>query len=568
MRVAYQTLAARFRADRRGGVAIISAFALLVVLALAALAIDVASFYYVKRRLQGAADLAAMAAANDVANAEQAARASLVGNGYPATALVGISTGNYTADGALRTDQRYVPLALHSGNSAQVRVRTEAPHYFAGAVFATTSHAADRGASSTTIEASATATKPVYVSFAIGSRLVKLDGGLLNALLGSLLGGRVSLTAVDYQSLADANIDLFKFSDALATRTSLTALTYDGLANSSVKIGDVFAALVDAERASPGSNATAIAALLQVADLERGASGLMKLNPLVDFGPLGALPVGSQGLLGVSVSALDLLTAMAELANGTHQAQAALDLGLPGIVSADLLLTVGERPVGTSWVAIGQTGATVHTAQIRLYLKVKLLGSGILPAVTVPLYLEVASATARLSAASCTPAGAAQSVTLDVTPALVDAWIGTVTPAAMANFSTAPSATSATLVTLAGIASVSGRAHATMTNMQATPVTFSAQDISGQRKKTTSTQDFVTSLVSRLISDTQLTVIALGLPITVPLNLAGSVLGIIQAAAPSIDVLLDRTLQTLGIGLGQADTWVTGIDCRRSVLVN
>jgi len=290
-----------FAGDRRGAVAIISAFAMLVVLACAAIAVDVASFYFVKRRLQGTADLAAMAAANDVAHAETAARASLIANGFPPEALISVSTGTYSADAALAPGARYVPGTFLSGNAAHVRLRTEAPHYFSATLFGSSSRAASptAGGSSvgasgaldtTAIEASATATRPVIVSFAIGSRLIKLDGGLLNALLSALIGSNVGLTAVDYQSLADAQIDLFQFSNALATRTSLTALTYDGLANSYFKAGDVFAAMVDAERAAPGSNTTALNALLRIADLQKGSTNQLSLNPLIDFGPLGSMP--------------------------------------------------------------------------------------------------------------------------------------------------------------------------------------------------------------------------------------------------------------------------------------
>ena len=39
-------------------------------------------------------------------------------------------------------------------------------------------------------------------------------------------------------------------------------------------------------------------------------------------------------------------------------------------------------------------------------------------------------------------------------------------------------------------------------------------------------------------------------------------------ATGSIDTLLNSVLQALGIGLGQVDTWVTGVRCDGAVLVN
>ena len=563
--------------DKSGAIAIITAFAFLAIAACAALAIDVASFYYVKRNLQTSADLAAMAAAADIAHAEVAASASVVENAYPAGAVKMVETGTYTASANIPIRNRFVPQAIHTGNAARVTLQTKAPFYFANILMATAARAegslnagkTDSHPSDVTIEATAVATQPVYASFAIGSRLVKVDGGVLNAVLAGLLGGSVSLTAIDYQSLIDTKVDLFKFSDALATRASLTGITYDSLVSSNLKVADVFGAMIDAERASPQNNTTALNALTRIADTQRASSSRMTLNPLVSFGPFGALPVGSQGLVGTSVSALDLVMTTAEIANAKHQVQFALNMGLPGIASTQVQMTIGERPVGTSWVAVGSAGASVHTAQTRLYLKLQLASSGSVSLVTLPLYIEVASGTATLDALSCKAGGAGpSSATLGVTPAVVDAWIGDIGPAAMTNFSTAPTATATQLVSLIGLASVSGRAHAAITNMAPKQVVFDATDIAQNTKKTTSTTDFVTSLLSSLIGDLQLKVTVIGLGIGVPSNLGSLTASIISGAAPAIDQLINQTLQTLGIGLGQADTWIAGVNCNRSVLVN
>ena len=75
----------------------------------------------------------------------------------------------------------------------------------------------------------------------------------------------------------------------------------------------------------------------------------------------------------------------------------------PGIAAASLKLGIGERPVGTSLVRVGRTGASVHTAQTRLLLTVDLIGSGAAAMVRLPLYLELASATARLTGLQCSP---------------------------------------------------------------------------------------------------------------------------------------------------------------------
>jgi uncharacterized membrane protein len=41
----------------------------------------------------------------------------------------------------------------------------------------------------------------------------------------------------------------------------------------------------------------------------------------------------------------------------------------------------------------------------------------------------------------------------------------------------------------------------------------------------------------------------------------------LSTATPAIDQVLNTVLQTLGVGLGQADVWMLGIRCDGAVLV-
>ncbi len=93
-------------------------------------------------------------------------------------------------------------------------------------------------------------------------------------------------------------------------------------------------------------------------------------------------------------------------------------------------------------------------------------------------------------------------------------------------------------------------------------------DISAQTKKTVGTTDYAASLLSNLMSGTTLNVSILGLGLGLPgptMTLVGSILA---AAVTPLDTLLSQVLQTLGVGLGQADVWVTGLRCDGAVLVN
>jgi uncharacterized membrane protein len=556
-----------FAADRRGAVAVATALLSVVLLGCAALAVDVGFFYFQKRDLQTYTDLAAIAAAQDLGAAQQTAVSALQLNGYPASVVQSVATGVYSANSATPAAQRFISQA-NAANAVLVTTQTTAPMFFGRALQALAGASPNAvNADGVAIGAQAVAMQQSYASFAIGSSLATVNGGLLNSLLSGLLGGNISLSAMSYQSLISTNIDMFSFSNALATRASLTGVTYNSLANSNVSIGQVFGAMLDAAQANPNSNATEISALAQIASLEAGSSSVMQLNPLINYGPYAQNQVGSQGLIGTSVSALDLVSAAAQVANGQHQITTALNVGVPGIASANLQLAIGERPVGTSWVTVGSAGASVHTAQTRLLLTVQ-VGQVLGVAVNLPIYIEIASGTATLNAIQCPSSTQAQSVTLGVTPGIVSAFIGNVSSAQFNDFTSAPSPGPATILNVLGLVTVTGSATASIDNMQATPVTFTAADISAGTKQTVSTTDFIASLLSSVIGDLHLTINVIGLPLLVPPNLAQTVASVAAAAVSPLDQVLANVLGTLGVSLGNADTWVMGVNCNHAVLVN
>ncbi|MGL5167833.1 MAG: TadG family pilus assembly protein [Afipia sp.] len=547
-----RNLLRRFSADERGNIAIMSAASLLLVIACAALGVDVGSIFADKRRTQSAADLAAIVAASDLTNASRAAAATVAKNNYPPDSLVAVEPGVYKADASLTPQQRFVAAATPA-NAVRVTMQTKTPLYFGKAL---------TGQSQWNVNATATASTTQLATFAIGSRLASLNGGLLNTLLGNMLGTTLSLSVMDYNALLASKIDAFDFLSALATRLNLTGVTYDTLLSSNIKVADIVAALLTAN----GNNA-ATSALSSVSSMLTATTNKIVPKSLIDLGPYSNLTVGQKPKIGVSVSAYDLLAATASLANGTNQIAAGLNLSLPGIAGVTLMATVGERPVGTSWITVGSTGASVHTAQTRILLQIQLIGSGSVSVVNLPVYVEIAAGTATLNAISCGyPSVSNSSVTLGVSPGIVDAWIGNVTSAMMTNFSTKPNPPAVNIVNL-GIIQVTGRAHATMANTAPTPVTFSYADIQAQTKKTVNTTNFTSSLTQSLLGDLQLGVQLgpLGLPIP---GIGALVLGIIGGATGSIDTLLNSVLQTLGIGLGQVDSWVTGVRCDGAVLVN
>jgi uncharacterized membrane protein len=542
----------RFAGDERGNIALIASGCLVLVAGCAALGVDVGSIFADKRRTQSAADLAAIVAAGDLSHASSAAAATVARNNLPSDSLVAVEPGVYKADASLSPQQRFTAAATPA-NAVRVTMRTKTPLFF-GKVLT--------GATDYNLDAAAIATTTQLATFAIGSRLASLDGGLLNTLLGGLLGTSLSLSAMDYQSLIDAKVNLFDFMSALATRANLTGVSYDALLSSNLKVTDIVAALQ-----SSVSGSAATSALANVSSSLAGISTKVALSSLIDAGPYDNLTVGQQPKVAVNVAAFDLLSAMAQVANGTNQIAAGLNLGLPGIASVTLQATIGERPVGTSWMTVGAAGDSVHTAQTRIFLNIKLVGTGSISVVNLPVYVEVAAGTATLDTISCGyPSLSTSTVTLGVSPGIVDAWIGGVTSADMTNFSAKPNPPFAKIVDL-GIIQVTARAHATMANTSPAAANFNYSEIQAQTRKTVNTTSFTSSLTSSLLGDLQLGVQLgpLGLPIP---GVGALVVSIISGATGSIDTLLASVLQTLGVGLGQADVWVPGIRCDGAVLVN
>ena len=563
-----------FVRDCRGSTTILTVIALVALMGFVALSVDLGSLFFQKRRQQTANDLAALAAASDLSHASAAALATLTRNQTPDSAGIIVETGTYTPDPTLTPSARFVPNTSSGVNAARVTVQSQQSIYF-GRILSLFG-SASAGPATVNVQSSAIAATNAQASFTVGSRLLSLNGGVVNAVLGGLLGTSISLSLMDYQSLASAKIDLFSFTDKLATRLNLTGLSYSQILSASVHTADALQAVVSAASANSANSAAAIAALSQIANAKQGSNDLINLSSLLSLGVYGARVPGEGDPLNATISALNLVSSIAQVSGGTNQLSASLSLGLPGISSVNLALAIGARPVSTSAITVGSVGSTAYTAQTRLLLTVSLVGSGKASLINVPIYISIASAYARLTALSCSPSNiSTSSVTLGVKPGVIDAWIGNVSMSDMTNFTSPPSPGTATLVNAVGIVTVTGSAHASISNMTETPLTFSYADIASGTVKSTSTTDFTTSLITSLITNLNMQATALGGLLNLDLlglgGLGGTqslVTSTLTSATGSIDTILNSVLTALGINIGEADAWVTGVSCGNAVLVN
>ncbi len=575
----------RLAGDKSGNFAVMAALTALVALMLTAFAVDEGSLFTERREAQALADLAAIAAAANIDNAETAALTTLTDNGIATPVLrqpgaapdtaggkvsVTVVRGRYASGPGAAAGRRFTANAAPF-NAVEVSLNKKGTLFF-GSAFT----------SPPVIGVKAVAAATPQAAFSLGSRLASLDGGIVNDLLGALVGGKIALQAMDYDRLLQADIGVLPFLDALATRLNLTAGSYADVLASQATVGQIANAMADV----PGLDSASRAALQAVA---AGAASkvAIPLSKLVDLGPVGKLALGQQPPgLDVEAGALGMLMAAASLANGTNQAAVNLATGIPGLTNLSLAIAIGEPPQSSPWMAVGEPGATVRTAQTRIKLSANVtvgvpnLGGGIeLASVKLPLHVEVAHAQATLADISC-PTGRPDSrtVTVSVTPGIASAWLAESKASGFADFSrpqtfteTAIAQVKVSLLLLGlKLLGVNGYAFTTIGNATPTTLVFNDAEIAAGTVKSTPTSNFTQSLIGSLTGNLSISIDLLGLPINLSTLLGAvkpAIVATLNGVAKPVDDLLYNVLGALGVKLGEADVRVTGATCGRSVLV-
>lgn len=530
---------AQIGCDRRGGIAIMAAVGSGLVCLLAAAVIDGGSIALAARRAQSAADLAALAAASDISQARIAAEATArenIGQGLQITTV----TGNYAPDASLSPDQRFT---IHGTdpNAARVTVTMPARVWFVGLFMGR-----DRVEVTRTGTAAVRSVEPT-ATLSIGSRLAALDGGLANQVLSGLTGSQVSLSVMDYRALADVDVDLLGFTDALATHAGVTVGDYDRLLDQRVDAGDALEIL---ETLTTGAD-SGLNRLARAAD---GQS--FRIGELI--GAEAGAEQGLRGGLDVDVSALDLANAMIELSGGDRQV--ALDLGVKaGLADLDVWLAIGERPNRSPWMAVAKNGQPViRTAQARLYIEAKTAQSlSGLTQVKLPLLVELASSEARLEQIDCDDG---RSVRIGVRPGVARARIGTTNRSTLNDFKSAAVVQPASLVNVAGLVVIKAVADIEAADQRFKSVSFSDAQITNQTAQTVKSTGSTSSLVSSLLGRMQLDVKVLGLGIGLG-NLTQALGTLLSPLGPVLDGVVNGVLGTLGLSFGEADVVVHGATC-------
>lgn len=564
---------------RNGNIGISAALAMPLVITSMALAIDYGYLTVQKREMQSSVDLAAIAAAANVSAAEKAVLNHFANNGLnygvstpnglltidgktlppgdiSTAKLDGVATvtrGRYVPDPSVDAGQRFIKDATPT-DAVQVMLERKGDIFLAS-IFSAPPDLSVYG----------TAASSKIAAFSVGSRLASLNDRLLNSILGQMLGTTISLKVMDYQALIDADIDIQPFLKIIATRLNLTAASYEDVLKANLTMPQLLASM----RLVQGLSGTVTAALKSIELSTSNDKRTFTLAQILNLDPKKSLQVDAGSDWAMRVSALQIVSAAAAIANGENQIALNAVAGLPGIASAKVKLAIGEPPVETPSHRLGTPGAAIRTAQTRLAVEVNVDGLAALAGIRIrlPIYVELAYAEAKLADIRCyggTPENA--SVSVDAVPGIAEIAIGDVDPAVLSNFSSDARVQRAKLVD-ALVVKIDALAHVEAQNLKPTRLSFSPSEVAARSIKTVSTKDILTSTTQTLLNNLDLNIQVLFLTLGSPTIVQQALAQTLGAVTKPVDDLLYNLLLLVGVRVGEADVRVTGVKCQSPVLV-
>jgi len=556
------------RARQRGSMAVTMMLMLVGLVAMLGL-VEIGYLYWAKRETQKVVDLAALAGAQQLTacSTDNSSNSAALGNaridnGFSDTLVITCGHWDPTQAGAQHFVSVTSSLPL---NAVRVEATLPVTPFFGFARF--------DGINATAIAASQG--QPI-AAFSVGSSLLNIDpSSPLGTLLGTALGSSLGLQLLSYNGIANANISLLGLVKALPVDIG----TVNSVLTTQVTITDLLTAYVNALSQSSSASTIDLAFVnQQVAAIELQLGNIpINLGQILN---VDATTEDPNVALNVDVNALDILSAVVLAADGANAvALPATSISIPGVATISLALSIVEPPQ----IGVGGVGTVAHTAEIRLDLDVTALSTPIngQQLLDLPLYLEVAPTDGTITAIECNVPGSgganSDSVTITAAPGVLNAFLGTLTPAAFNNTSQSwssliSSGSLAPLVNVLNLATISASANVQLAANPATALTFSVDPTIPVSQQSGMTQTAGTSsavlgnLIGSLLGSTSLnvTINLLGLPI----NLApvASLLATLSTAlAPvlsSLDSLLvGPLLQALGINIGTAQVSLLSVNC-------
>jgi tight adherence protein G len=537
----------RLLAEQRGAITVLAGLSMVVVIASAALSVDVGKAAWQKRSLQRLVDVVSLDTVRAVGDREDA--------------LVDAYTKavQFAQEAATRNDFAFADTS--QGNAIQVElgsavystkaftvITDPALYGTANAVRVTAWHRNDHNfmPGSETLVTQAVAMIEPEATFSLGSRLAQIDttsSPILNTVLKQMLGTGVNLDVLSYQGLAAASVTFG------AVWTQLGLGTTDQILNSSVNVRNFLTASAAALNNQGDPASVTAASILGTLTTQVSSSLSFK------FGDMLQLASGDPGdAANAKMNILEMVGMAAQLANGDNLMNLTVPITIPGVTTMKLALI--EKPV----VASGPIGTTAHTAQARIQLDLTLaqkltvlLSQG---TVHLPVYIEAAGADGELTNIACAVPASGSSITVRTTTNALTAKIGQATDASMTNTTGPAVVNPAQIVSIAGLVNVTGTATASVPT-SVTDVLVPLNQIVGTGGGGNP------ALAAGLGSTLQLTVQVLGLGINAG-AVANNTLAILNPILATLDTtllaVLRRALGSLGILVGGAD--VGNLDTR------
>tara|TARA_R110000772_G_scaffold131761_7_gene240133 strand:+ start:62334 stop:64298 length:1965 start_codon:yes stop_codon:yes gene_type:complete len=381
-----------------GVITILAVLMMLSLFTFVAVVADTGRLYLEKRSLQKNADLAAMETALIYCRDQSLdVEAMSMADMYVLSASRNDFKGNDTNSSIAIS---------RSGNAITVNLSHKVP----ASLFAQLLPSDDNEVN---LSASATA-KACEPSAKLGISTNLIEVNLLNGVLGSLLGTNISLTLASWQSLADVDINLLDFTDALSSVG--ISVAGDGLITGTASIAEILGVAVSVLNGAGGDSAVA-ASILDNQIVDQIVS-----SPDIALGSiLSVTSTDPETALDIGLNVLDLVKGVVYLAGKENATVVNVPVALLGLASVTVKLQITDAPkfaIGNPELAkadpYGSNAIYVQTAQIKTFISLNLpilgtlnslltnpLVSGITNAVNSALALNLSSLLSGLLCAGC-----------------------------------------------------------------------------------------------------------------------------------------------------------------------
>jgi uncharacterized membrane protein len=521
----------RLLRDQRGGVGALSVLVSVLVITGTAATIDAASVEFRARALQGLADTAAVSAAGNLATAETTVQRVLTLKNSGASVRQ-VTLGEYRGQADVPVADRFNANGAMP-DAVRVVLREDVPLFFGSML----------GIGSVRVEKSAVAIRPARdaAAFSIGSRLLSLDPVVVNALLTQLIGREIQLSAVSYDSLLTSSLDVDDLLHDLGE--TLSEEDRDKLLTRNLSTRKLVDALA---RGTTGQANVALKSLS--ASIGTAPDRNLHLGSLISVAP------GVKGDINAKVPVWDLLNAALGEAAGPQTIELNAKVDAP--VTATVRLAVGEREQKSPWLTVTRDGNTVvRTAQVRLHVDVTTATLAGLGRVHLPVYAEVASGKAALTAIDCQT----DSFTVTARSGLASVALGEITSARLSDFSRDAELSPAAVLDTSAL-KVRAAARINVGDSGDMRLKFTRADINGLKAQTIGSESILGATLTSLVANAQLDIQLLGLGLPIP-GLPATLRDILGEVAKPLDAVLESVLKLVGAGIGEADVRAAGLEC-------